>query len=307
MVVRCMPSPVSAQGARIDTLVSARKDSAGEVSGTRPVEFATAVTDRVNRVNADIQTCNLGGDLVVFIAKMTPIRVADLAPRDLAILNAKLAAKAAAASESGTDSSSALRSELDPMGEVFMALGRVFSGVLRRDSKLHVLGHRHDPLMALDDDEVTETRVTASMLTVTGLEGSVPAGLQSVTVVPENTFGMYICLGPSVYPVDEVPAGNIVGIIGLEDHVLKTATLSSTWMCRPMKAITFQAKPMVRVAVEPLSHKDLPKLESGLQSLYQYDPVVEVGIDDSGQHIMTCLGELHLELCLKTLAERFAK
>ena len=114
-------------------------------------------------------------------------------------------------------------------------------------------------------------------------------------------------LGPSVFPVKSVPAGNIVGIVGLEDHVLKTGTLCSTWACLPMTPITFQAKPMVRVAVEPLSHQDLPKLESGLRSLYQYDPAVEVGIDDSGQHTMTCLGELHLEQCLKYLVEKFAK
>ena len=74
-----------------------------------------------------------------------------------------------------------------------------------------------------------------------------------------------------------------------------------------MKAITFQAKPVVRVAVEPLSHKDLSRLELGLQSLYQFDPAVEVGVDESGQHTVTCIGELHLEQCLKSLTERFAR
>jgi hypothetical protein len=39
----------------------------------------------------------------------------------------------------------------------------------------------------------------------------------------------------------------------------------------------------------------------------QFDPVVEVGVDDSGQHTMVCLGELHLQQCLKTLVERFTK
>ena len=47
---------------------------------------------------------------------------------------------------------------------------------------------------------------------------------------------------------------------------------------------------MVEVAVEPTCHQDLPRLEAGLQALYQYDPVVEVRIDDSGQHSMACLG-----------------
>ena len=72
-----------------------------------------------------------------------------------------------------------------------------------------------------------------------------------------------------MHPVEEVAAGNIVGIVGLDGLVLKTATLASTWACEPMRAITFQAKPMVCVAVEPLLHQNLAKLEAGLQSLYQ--------------------------------------
>jgi ribosome assembly protein 1 len=61
----------------------------------------------------------------------------------------------------------------------------------------------------------------------------------------------------------------------------------------PMKAITFQSKPMVKVAVEPISHKDLNKLEIGLQCLYQFDPAVEIGVEDTGQHTMMCLGSVH--------------
>lgn len=130
----------------------------------------------------------------------------------------------------------------------------------------------------------------------------------SVTRIPENSIGLYLCLGPSVFPVEEgVPAGNIVGIIGVEDYVQKTTTLASSWACPPMKAITFQAKPMVRVAVEPKCHEDLPLLVAGLKSLYQYDPVVEIGLEENGQHTMTCLGELHRDFCVKTLQEKFVR
>eukprot|EP01035_Chromulina_nebulosa_P018975 gene18975-24786_t len=182
----------------------------------------------------------------------------------------------------------------DNTKEIFMALGRVFSGVIDRNSCLYVLGNRHDPL--LDKIDITSD------------ESSIPESLQStVKILPPGSFGLYICLGPSVYPIDKAYAGNIIGIIGLDEFVFKTGTVSSTWMTEPMKSITFQAKPMVRVAVEPISHNDLNKLEIGMHELYQYDPVVEIGVDDSGQHIMTCLGELHLELCIKTLQEKFAK
>jgi ribosome assembly protein 1 len=78
-------------------------------------------------------------------------------------------------------------------------------------------------------------------------------------------------------PVDEVSAGNIVAIVGLDQLVLKTSTLATTWACQPLKAMTFQARPIVRVAVEPKNPLDFPRLEQGLMSLYQYDPAVEVG------------------------------
>lgn len=158
------------------------------------------------------------------------------------------------------------------------------------------LGYRHDPLLCDPSDHCDPDP-----------EGAPPTGMNTAVEVPPNSFGLYLCFGPSVFPLEEASAGNIVGIVGLQEWVLKTGTLSSTWACSPMAAMTFQAKPLVRVAVEPLSHRDLPKVEAGLQSLYQYDPVVEVGVDDTGQHTMTCLGELHLEQCLKVLTERFAK
>jgi ribosome assembly protein 1 len=44
-----------------------------------------------------------------------------------------------------------------------------------------------------------------------------------------------------------------------------------------------------------------------MQALYQYDPVVEVSVESSGEFTISCLGELHLELCLKALSENFAK
>jgi ribosome assembly protein 1 len=116
-----------------------------------------------------------------------------------------------------------------------------------------------------------------------------------------------VLLGPSISPAESVPAGNIVGIIGLEDYILKTATISDSWVCPPLKAITFQSKPMLKVAVEPENPMNLRALEAGLQSLNQFDPVVEVGIDSNGQRTMTCLGELHLDQCVKALVEKFAK
>jgi len=63
--------------------------------------------------------------------------------------------------------------------------------------------------------------------------------------------------------------------------------------------------PVVRVAVEPKNASDLPKLVDGLKSLSKSDPCVQCYIEESGEHIVAGAGELHLEICLKDLAEEF--
>jgi ribosome assembly protein 1 len=278
-----MPNPIEAQQARIHTLLAERFQSS-PLLPSLPTTITTNVEKRMRLVSSTIQTCNshVDDDVVVFVSKMAPVRVAELSPRDKAMYIAKYEDKHG---ESPI---------FDNNSEVFVAVARVFSGVLKRDSNLFVLGHRHDPL-------TTQIGVDYD------LNGEIPSNFTAVTKIPIDTFGLYLCLGPSIFPCDETPAGNIVGIFGLDDQILKTATISSSWACPPMKAITFQAKPMVCVAVEPLVHQDLPLLEIGLGQLYQFDPVVEIGVDESGQHTMTCLGELHLEQCLKILSEKFAK
>jgi ribosome assembly protein 1 len=45
-------------------------------------------------------------------------------------------------------------------------------------------------------------------------------------------------------------------------------------------------------------------LERGLAKLYQADPAVEISVQENGEHVITALGELHLELCLKVCGAR---
>lgn len=291
MVVRNMPSPIEAQKNRLFTLLPGVPEVQLPPSADEASKELSEVEKSIASVEESVSRCGAAvtDPLVVFVSKMMPVRVAELSQRDIALLNERLRRKAAA---DGADADAAAAISLQPENEVFMALARVYSGVLKRGSNVYVIGHRHDPLASTSVD----------------FHGDVPEDMKGVvTRVPASTIGMYIMLGPSVYPVEEVTAGNIVGIIGLDEIVLKTATLCNTWAALPMKAITFQAKPMVQVAIEPVSYADLKKLDAGLQSLYQYDPVVEVGVDESGQHTLVCLGELHLEQCVKSLTERFAK
>jgi ribosome assembly protein 1 len=336
MIVRTVPDPITAQRQRLFTLLPGVTEQAGVVdqgeataqslppppatplsaidySKSRlPLEVAHAprteevckqIAGSYDAVKDCVARCDNSPDapVVVFVSKMVPVRVAELSQRDIAMVNARLAraAEAAVLAEGEVAPPSALK----PDGEVFVALARVFSGTLTRNSPLYVLGSKYDPRndphsTVGKDGSADESAEEATQRDITGLT-RLPADM---------TMGLYIMLGPSVVPVEQVPAGNIVGIVGLSEMILKTATLSSTWATYPMNAITFQSKPMLKVAVEPISHVDLRALEFGLQQLHQFDPVVEIGVDnDTGQNTMTCLGELHLEQCVKALTERFAK
>jgi hypothetical protein len=41
----------------------------------------------------------------------------------------------------------------------------------------------------------------------------------TVTQVPPGSFGLYLCLGPSVHPVEEAAAGNVVAIVGIHEYI----------------------------------------------------------------------------------------
>lgn len=292
MVVRCVPSPVEAQANRLPTLLDALSRTAGSVALTSPNLLARMVS-----IKNSIGSCNAKShaDIVVFISKMIPVKLSELSPRDAEVYRQRAAIKTQGSGDVPPEQSSGVVLREDD--EVFLALGRVFSGQITRDNNLFVLSNRHDPLIAASSITGDET-----------FDGDVPNIISSTaTRLSPQSVGLYLCLGPSVVPVDSVSAGNIVAIAGLDQLILKTATVSSSWACQPLRAMTFQARPMVRVAVEPKSHLDLGRLERGLASLYQYDPAVEVGTDEMGQHTVSCLGELHLELCLKSLTDRFAK
>ena len=112
----------------------------------------------------------------------------------------------------------------------------------------------------------------------------------------------------------KVPAGNIVGVVGLDNAVLKNATICSPlpedkpYINLASTSTLIHNKPIMKIAVEPTNPIKLAKLERGLDLLAKADPVLEWYVDDeSGELIVCVVGELHLERCLKDLEERFAK
>ncbi|XP_043240169.1 elongation factor-like GTPase 1 isoform X1 [Amphibalanus amphitrite] len=181
--------------------------------------------------------------------------------------------------------------------EVFVAFARVFSGTLRPGRRLLVLGPKHDPAAALQELAAAGAVATAASL----------AELAAGQHITECTVGpLYLLMGRALEELTEAPAGCVVGIGGLADHVLKSATLASTPACPAFSELSSAVVPIVRVAVEPARPADLPRLVAGLRLLNQADGCVRVTVQESGEHVLTTAGEVHLQRCLDDLRERFA-
>jgi elongation factor 2 len=113
-------------------------------------------------------------------------------------------------------------------------------------------------------------------------------------------------VGRYVEPLEDCPAGNIVGLVGVDQFLLKSGTLTTSETAHNMRVMKFSVSPVVQVAVEVKNANDLPKLVEGLKRLSKSDPCVQVRTSDSGEHIVAGAGELHLEICLKDLEEDHA-
>lgn len=95
--------------------------------------------------------------------------------------------------------------------------------------------------------------------------------------------------------VDEVLAGNIVGIVGLRD-VVAGETVSNSDIT-PFEAITHLFEPVVTKSIEPMKSAELPKLVEILRQVGKEDPSLRIEINDqTGESLISGMGELHLEI-----------
>ncbi len=104
-----------------------------------------------------------------------------------------------------------------------------------------------------------------------------------------------IFMGPERVNVDEVPAGNIAAVTGLSEAIAGSTV--STEEMTPFESIKHISEPVVTVAVEAKNMNDLPKLIEVLRQVSKEDPTVEVEInEETGEHLISGMGELHLEV-----------
>jgi len=156
----------------------------------------------------------------------------------------------------------------------FFAFGRVFAGTIISGSKVRILGQNYE--VGKKED-----------LAIKNIQRTV------------------IMMGRRTEPVDSVPCGNTCALVGVDQFILKSATLTTDESSWPIITMKFSVSPVVRVAVEPKNPADLPKLVEGLKRLSKSDPLVQISIEESGEHIVAGAGELHLEICINDLRDDF--
>jgi elongation factor 2 len=157
----------------------------------------------------------------------------------------------------------------------FYAFGRVFSGTVSTGMKVRIMGPNYTPGKKED-------------------------------LYIKNIQRTILMMGRYVEPIEDVPCGNICGLVGVDQFLVKTGTITTYEQAHNLKVMKFSVSPVVRVAVECKNPSDLPKLVEGLKRLSKSDPMVQCIIEESGEHIIAGAGELHLEICLKDLEEDHA-
>ncbi|KAK0181707.1 hypothetical protein PV327_003970 [Microctonus hyperodae] len=211
----------------------------------------------------------------------------------------KLSVQSDTSSESNLSSTNEVVQEETPADlNVLIGFSRVYSGTIKEGSELLVLGPKHNPQTVVKRMKTGESIEPATSLK------DLRSGWHVTKVVVTK---LYILMGRELESVNEVPAGNVVGIGGLEEHVLKTATLSSNIFCPSFKELTLLSVPILRVALEPKYPNDLQKLINGLKLLNQADSCALMHIQETGEIVLNTAGEVHLERCLEDLKLKYAK
>ena len=168
-----------------------------------------------------------------------------------------------------------------PDATSFYALGRVMSGTARAGQQVRVLGEGY----TIDDEE------DMSLSTISDI------------FIAESRYNI---------PVSGVPAGNWVLLSGIDNSIVKTATLvppklednEDAYIFKPIKHFT---ESVFKVAVEPINPSELPKMLDGLRKVNKSYPLITTKIEESGEHIILGTGELYMDCVLHDLRRLYSE
>ncbi|OAA63733.1 u5 snrnp component [Niveomyces insectorum RCEF 264] len=163
----------------------------------------------------------------------------------------------------------------------FHALGRVFSGIARPGMDVRVLGEGY----SLDDEEdMAMARI-------------------SDVWIAESRYNVV---------TDGVPAGNWVLLGGVDNSIVKSATIVAPRFPDPdedafiFKPVTHYTESVFKVAVEPVNPSELPKMLDGIRKINKSYPLITTKVEESGEHILIGTGELYMDCVMHDLRLLYA-
>lgn len=163
----------------------------------------------------------------------------------------------------------------------FNAFGRVMSGIARPGQQVRVLGEGY----SVDDEE---DMVVATI---------------SETFIAETRYNI---------PTSGVPAGNWVLLSGVDNSIVKSATIvpltleddEDAYIFKPIRHMT---ESVFKVAVEPINPSELPKMLEGLRKVNKSYPLISTKVEESGEHIVLGTGELYMDCVLHDLRRLYSE
>eukprot|EP00184_Porphyridium_aerugineum_P004122 CAMPEP_0184695842 /NCGR_PEP_ID=MMETSP0313-20130426/3346_1 /TAXON_ID=2792 /ORGANISM="Porphyridium aerugineum, Strain SAG 1380-2" /LENGTH=842 /DNA_ID=CAMNT_0027154369 /DNA_START=119 /DNA_END=2647 /DNA_ORIENTATION=- len=156
----------------------------------------------------------------------------------------------------------------------FIAFGRVFSGTAKTAGHVRVMGSNYVPGEKLD-------------------------------LYVGNLKQLLLMMGSKTEPIETVSCGNIIGITGIDQFLIKSGTLTDLENACPIKGMKYSVSPVMFVTVDPVNLPDLPKFIEALKKLVKSDPLVHCSITECGEHVVAGGGDLHLETCIQGLQDDF--
>jgi len=214
----------------------------------------------------------------------------------------------------------------------FYLVGRVVSGTMSSDKCLlleddHVPAHAAAGMAAAaaadGEEEAVEEEAAAAPEAAGEAEAPGSPAPEGASPVPQHVKGMtpksagpkivqekriqgvLVCASKAFNAIPNVPAGNICAVNGIDQFVKKWVTLGSSASQFPMVPPKFMVSPVVRQSVQPKDVKDLPKMVEGLRRLSKSCPLVEVALEDSGNHVVAGCGEEHMRILKRDLEQDF--
>ncbi|KAI4870270.1 P-loop containing nucleoside triphosphate hydrolase protein [Hypoxylon rubiginosum] len=162
----------------------------------------------------------------------------------------------------------------------FYSFGRVMSGIARPGIQVRVLGEGY----SIDDEE------DMAMATISNV------------YISETRYNV---------ETDGVPAGNWVLLSGVDNSIVKSATivpprLEDDEEAYIFKPVTHFTEAVLKVAVEPINPSELPKMLDGLRKINKSYPLITTKVEESGEHIILGTGELYMDCVLHDLRRQYA-